>query len=137
MSEVRVWGHLCGAKTMIEFADAETKDLDRLTFELGAADEVDRRRNDVWRTYVSWLTFSRQVAVSVDKAGRAAGRPKLFQQWWAGLAEDPVHDFFRQERNAALKEVARVVESQRIDDAQHGVHVAYWVFPHGPHAGDP
>lgn len=89
----------------------------------------------MWRTYVSWLVFGRQVAASVDKAGRAAGRPAGFERWWSDLAEDPLHAFFWNERNA-LKEVGEVIVTRRVE-VQPGRSLVFWAFPHGPHAGDP
>jgi hypothetical protein len=56
--------------------------------------------------------------------------------WWASLANEPVHAFFRQERHRALKEVEEVLVSKVIPVGD-GRELAYWAFPHGPHAGDP
>jgi hypothetical protein len=86
--------------------------------------------------YTNWLVDSRQIAVSVDRAGRAAGSPEDFAAWWRAL-DDEVHRFFREQRNLALKEVAEVIASRCIVVDEHGRQLAYWAFPEGPHAGDP
>jgi hypothetical protein len=136
MASQPVWGHLTGARLMLQFAEAETSDLDDLVHRLSTHEDIEHGKADVWRTYISWLVFGRQVAVSVDKGGRAAGRPTEFGRWWSDLAKDPVHAFFRNERNVALKEVGEVIVTHRVD-AYPGRPFAFWAFPHGPHAGDP
>lgn len=117
---------------MLAFADAHTRDLDRLTFRLFDGARTAQARDEVWRTYLAWLVVARQVGVSIHKAGLAAGRPAEFTWWWNGVSDDPTHAFFRAERNATLKEVAEPIIAQPLSD-----DLVYWAFPHGPHAGEP
>lgn len=127
---------LDGARLMLTYAEAETEDLNRLTRMLKTPTATKKAKHDVARTYVSWLVFARQVAVSIDDAGQAAGRPPQFAEWWEGLNSDETHRFFRAQRNAGLKEVADVITAQSLEDRRISA-VAYWTFPTGPHTGEP
>jgi hypothetical protein len=134
--EQPVWEWLEDARQKLDFAEAELKDLDRLTFALDGPPDTEARASDVIRTYLSWLVFVRQVAVSVNEAGKAAGSPSQFSYWWTGLNADPTHAYFRAERNAALKGREEVVLVRRIED-QRMAPVGYWAFARGPHALEP
>jgi len=83
-----------------------------------------------------WLVCIRQVAVSINDAGVAAGRPKQFRSWWAGLFDDPEHRFFRDERNDVLKKVADTIRIRPTEDGL-GNEIGYWVFRGGPSEGMP
>jgi hypothetical protein len=134
--EQPVWEWLEDARQKLDFAEAELKDLDRLTFALDGPVGTEARARDVIRTYVSWLVFVRQACASINEAGREAGRPSQFSHWWAGLNTDPTHAYFRAERNAALKGREEVVLVRRIEDVRM-TPVGYWAFARGPHALEP
>lgn len=131
-----VESHLDGAGLMLEYANAETYDLDRLTFNLRDPASTAEAKHDVARCYLSWLVFARQVAVSVNDAGQAADQPCVFKEWWRRLDDDETHQFFRNQRNAGLKRVADIITAQAIIDPRIS-SVAYWTFPDGPHRGEP
>lgn len=127
-----VWHHLTASQRMLCYADTELRDLDRLTFDLRSNTEPTRTDEQVARAYTNYLVQTRQVAVSIDKAGKIAGNPPPFAQWWTSLLDDPTHAFFRAERNAVLKEGAEPIAIRPLTGG-----LAYWAFPKGPHAGEP
>jgi hypothetical protein len=131
-----VWTNLQKARRMLHRADAELRELAAATEYLHEPCAASRCEEDVARRYTNWLVDGRQVAVSVNAAGRAAGSPVEFASWWDGLTADPIHRFFRDQRNRALKQVADVIVSKviAVDEARN---MAYWAFPEGPHVGDP
>jgi hypothetical protein len=128
---------LTAAREMWQRAERELYELDRLTQRLHEITDARRNRQDVARRYTNWLVDCRQVGVSVDRAGKAAGSPDEFSSWWRSVADHEAHRFFRQERNRALKEVADVIVSKAIVVDDGGRQMAFWAFPDGPHAGDP
>lgn len=132
-----VWHNLSGARTMLHRADAELRELGAVTRCLHEPSAARRACEEVARLYTNWLVHCRQIAVCVDRAGRAAGLPEEFAEWWRGLNDNQIHRFFREQRNRALKEVAEVIESRCVPVDQAGREVAYWAFPEGPHVGDP
>ena len=74
---------------------------------------ASRCEDDVARRYTNWLVDCRQVAVSVNAAGRAARSPAVLRLVvGTGLATDPIHRFFRDQRNRALKQVEDVIVSK-------------------------
>jgi hypothetical protein len=131
-----VWTNLQKAHKMLHRADAELHELAAATKYLHEPHAPSRCEEKVARRYTNWLVDGRQVAVSVNAAGRAAGSPAEFASWWHGLATNPIHRFFRDQRNRALKQVEDVIVSNviAVDEARK---MAYWAFPEGPHAGDP
>lgn len=131
-----VWTNLQKARKMLHRADAELLELAAATKYLHEPSSTSRCEEEVARRYTNWLVDGRQLAVSVNAAGRAAGSPAEFASWWDGLAANPIHRFFRDQRNRALKQVEDVIVSNviAVDEARK---MAYWAFPEGPHAGDP
>jgi hypothetical protein len=131
-----VWTNLQKARKMLQRADAELLELAAATKYLHEPHAASRCEEHVARRYTNWLVNGRQVAVSVNAAGRAAGNPAEFASWWHALAANPIHGFFRDQRNQALKRVEDVIVSNviAVDAARR---MAYWAFPEGPHAGDP
>jgi hypothetical protein len=128
--------HLHGAAKMFRNAERRTKELDERTVQLRDSNATLRRGDEVWEQYMYWLVCVRQMAVLIDRAGKAAGLPTLFKEWWDDLAHDPTHAFFREERNVVLKETTDTIEIVSTTDGS-GNEIAYWVFGRGPHAGEP
>lgn len=125
-----------GADTALDRARRDLRHLDDLTFVLPDGDEARRRYPEISHAYANWLVWVRMVAVAVDGAGRAAGSPAAFQEWWSELAAAPVHAFFRASRNQALKELADLVAEapMRLDTGETRV---FFAFDRGPFAGQP
>lgn len=121
---------------MFRAADVQCRELDALTFELTSPTATEREREKVWEKYMLWLVCIRQVAVSINDAGDAAGSPEGFHKWWARLFNDPEHRFFRDERNDVLKKVADTIQIRRTEDGL-GNEIGYWVFRDGPSKGLP
>ncbi len=121
---------------MFRVAEVQSSELDERTILLKDSRDTLRDIDAVWEKYMLWLVCVRQVAVSVDKAGKAAGSPFQFRDWWDGLEDDPTHAFFRRERNDVLKAVAETIEIRKTTDG-FGKELAYWVFRQGPHVGLP
>jgi hypothetical protein len=117
-------------------ARRDLRHLDRLTFVLPNADAAPECYPEVAHAYANWLIWARMVGVAIDGAGRAAGKPEGFQEWWDAIAEVPVHAFFRAARNDALKQVADLVAGTplRLDTGQT---VAFFAFETGPFNGEP
>jgi hypothetical protein len=75
------------------------------------------------------------VAVSISRAGEVA-KSAEFKEWWDSAGTNPTHEFFRSERNDALKDVTDAIVLRNTTDGWGG-ELVYWVFPHGPHAQEP
>jgi hypothetical protein len=131
-----VWSRLEDAKEKLTYADAQLLELDSLTSVLVGPTSTSRQKQQVSRVYLGWLVFSRQVGVSINEAGRAAGSPVEFGSWWNELATDPTHVFFRDARNGGLKRAAEIIVMQSVIDEQFSP-LAYWTFAEGPHRGEP
>jgi hypothetical protein len=131
-----VWSRLEDAKEKLGYADAQLLDLQGITSILTDPAATERQSDEVIRIYLFWLVATRQVAVSINEAWRAAGSPAEFASWWTGLSSDPTHAFFRRERNAGLKGGAKIVALESVVDPRIAP-VAYWSFASGPHRGEP
>lgn len=136
MPQTMVSEHLSGSKVVFGFAEEQVRELDRLTIHLSDPSVTTKHKNDVWRIYLAYLVFARQVAVSINNAGKAAGYPTQFTNWWVDLKDSPTHAFFCAERNSALKDMDDTIVLRCITDGM-GNRLAYWTFRQGPHAGDP
>ncbi|HST55273.1 MAG TPA: hypothetical protein VLJ42_05180 [Solirubrobacteraceae bacterium] len=121
---------------MFRNAERRTRELDELTIRLQDSNATLRRGDEVREQYMLWLVCVRQIAASVDKAGKAAGPLLSFKKWWDEIARDSSHDFFRKERNVVLKDTADTIEIVSMTDGS-GNEIASWVFGRGPHAGEP
>jgi hypothetical protein len=132
-----VWKNLLKASEMIELAELELRDLERATYHLHEPSWPQGTRRKVVRYYTNWLSDCNIVGVRINAAIQgASGRPVDIDGWWASLANEPIHAFFKQERHRALKEVEEVLVS-KVVPVGDGRPLAYWAFPHGPHEGDP
>ena len=128
--------HLAWAGRVFKFAEAQTHDLDGLTFRLKRPSAAVREKEDVWRLYLAWAVFGRQVAVSINSAGKVAGCPPEFMAWWDALDSD-AHRFFWAERNAALKDGIGAILGRDLSMDDDTTTVTFWAFPHGPYQGQP
>jgi hypothetical protein len=132
-----VWKNLLKASEMVAMASLELRDLERATYHLHEPIAARETRRKVVRYYTNWLSDCNIVGVRINAAIQSArGRPPAVDQWWAALAYEPLHAFFKDERHRALKEVEEVLVSNIIPVGD-GRDLAFWAFPHGPHEGDP
>lgn len=85
-----------------------------------------------------FLTWARQVRVSINAAVTAAGDGRA-ATWWSTLRDDPELVAFTERRNRALKLVESASQRRRIAMDIDGVpHAAtYFAFADEPFEGDP
>lgn len=121
---------------MFRAAERRTKALDDRTIQLQDSRTTARLGDEVWEQYMFWLVCVRQVGVSINKAGEAAGDPPVFREWWDDLAQDVTHAFFWTERNEVLKDTTDTIMIRSTTDGS-GNEIGYWVLKEGPHAGEP
>jgi hypothetical protein len=85
-----------------------------------------------------FLTWARQVRVSMHAAVRAAANPSA-SRWWDGLKSDEELVRFTERRNRALKRVEPASERRRLSMDVEGVPyaVTYFAFADEPHSVEP
>ncbi len=131
-----VAGRFVAADVALDRARRDVRHLDALTFGLAGAEPACDRYPEVSHAYANWLVWARMVGVTINGAGRAAGNPLAFAQWWSSIGHNAIHAFFRTSRNEALKDVADlIVESPlRLD---FGHTLAFFAFDRGRFEGEP